>query len=98
VALLACVTTAEPLVCELTYTASWSQGEHLMKREEIYQWWRPATGHGGDRRSEDFKTTNCRLVPAFTEDTAAKTGIDRVEAIRCRHASVLYGHMPRQIP
>lgn len=53
------------------------QGEHLLKRQEIYEWWRPETGRGGDRRSEDFKTTNCRLDPAFTADTATKTGIDQ---------------------
>jgi ParB-like chromosome segregation protein Spo0J len=50
------------------------QGEHLIKRKEIYEWWRPETKAGGDRRSEDFKRQNLPLE-AFATDTAVKTGI-----------------------
>jgi ParB family transcriptional regulator, chromosome partitioning protein len=46
------------------------------RRKEIYEQLHPDTTAGGDRRSENFKTTNCRSE-AFTEDTAQKTGVDR---------------------
>ena len=52
--------------------------------------------HGGARKSDEaIKTTNCRLDPTFTEDTAAKTGIVQRSTPRakrpnprCRHYSV----------
>jgi ParB-like chromosome segregation protein Spo0J len=52
------------------------RAEHLTRRKEIYEALGPVIKWGGDRKSEQFKTTRCRL-DSFTVDTAAKTGLSR---------------------
>ena len=47
--------------------------QQTLRLQELYMLEHEETKHGGDRKSEDFKTTKCRLDP-FTEDTARKVG------------------------
>lgn len=50
--------------------------DYVKRRKEIYEKMYPETKNGGDRRSENFRTSVCRSEnKAFTEDTANKTGI-----------------------
>lgn len=35
----------------------------LLRRKELYESLHPEVRHGGDRRSQEIKTTNCRLDP-----------------------------------
>ena len=46
----------------------------LKRRKEIYEELYPETRWGGDRMSEKFKSTKCRLAPpkSFADDTAEK--------------------------
>ena len=54
-------------------------GKMLMRRKEIYEALHPTTKQGGDRKSEDFKTSPARFDSAkpFSVDTSEKTGISR---------------------
>jgi hypothetical protein len=54
------------------------QSEHLLKRQEIYEWWRPETKRGGDRGNQHTggKPSQDDNL-SFSQDTAAKTGIDQ---------------------
>lgn len=53
------------------------QGKLLSRRKQIYETLHPEKRHGGDRKSEKIKATNCRddRVKSFAEDTAEKLGI-----------------------
>lgn len=56
----------------------WSERDkQLARRKEIYEAIYPETKQGGDRKSEEAKSKrhNDALIPSFTEDTAAKTGV-----------------------
>ena len=52
-------------------------GELLARRKKIYEALHPETKHGGDRKSEEIKSTNCRddSAKSFAEDTAEKMGV-----------------------
>lgn len=52
------------------------EGLQLARRKAIYEQLHPETRHGGDRKSEEAKSSgnNFHLIPSFAEDTAAKTG------------------------
>lgn len=52
-------------------------GELLLRRKEIYEELHPETKHGGDKKSEEIKTTKCRFdsPKSFAEDTAEKLGV-----------------------
>lgn len=52
-------------------------GEILLRRKEIYETLHPETRHGGDRKSDEIKTTKCRFenVKSFVQDTADKLGV-----------------------
>lgn len=51
------------------------QGEHLLKRQEIYEWWHPETKRSANIGPQrQFVVTD---TPSFAEDTQAKTGIDK---------------------
>lgn len=52
-------------------------GEILLRRKEIYETLHPETRHGGDRKSNEIKTTKCRFenVKSFVQDTADKLGV-----------------------
>lgn len=52
-------------------------GEALLRRKEVYEALHPETKHGGDRKSEEIKTTKCRFdnVKSFAQDTAEKLGV-----------------------
>lgn len=54
-------------------------GKKLIRRKEVYEALHPASKQGGDRRSEDFKTSPARFdsAKAFTIDTSEKTGLSR---------------------
>lgn len=56
------------------------QGEHLLKRKEIYEWWRPETKQhvaGAVAANAAMGNATDKLAAAsFAADTAAKTGID----------------------
>lgn len=51
--------------------------EMLLRRKEIYEMLHPETKHGGDRKSEEIKTTKCRFdsTKSFVQDTAEKLGV-----------------------
>jgi ParB family transcriptional regulator, chromosome partitioning protein len=49
------------------------RAEHLFERKRIYEEMHPDSVIGGDRRSADFRTTNCRSE-TFAQDAAQKTG------------------------
>ena len=53
------------------------KGEKLLRRKEIYETLHPENKHGGDRRSDNFKTTTCRFDSSrsFVQDTADKLGV-----------------------
>ena len=53
------------------------RAEFLKRRKEIYEAKPSVTKHGGDRKSEKVKSNgnNFHLIPSFSEDTAAKTGL-----------------------
>lgn len=57
------------------------QAEHLLKRQEIYEWWRPETRVGSSQARGMNKAlghnVDDNLSPTFAADTAAKTGIDQ---------------------
>jgi len=53
-------------------------------RKSVYEALHPETKHGGDRRSEDFKSSNCGLA-SFTRDTVAKTKRSRSSVERDAH-------------
>lgn len=52
-------------------------GEILLRRKEIYETLHPETRHGGDRKSDEIKTTKSRFenVKSFVQDTADKLGV-----------------------
>lgn len=54
-------------------------GEMLLRRKEIYEMLHPETKHGGDRRSEEIKTSKCRFenTKSFVQDTAEKLGVGK---------------------
>ena len=48
---------------------------HLVERKRLYETLHPETGHGGDRRSAEARSSShSENLKAFVEDTAAKTG------------------------
>ena len=52
----------------------------LLRRKELYESIHPEVRHGGDRKSSEIKTTNCRLdfephAKSFAEDTAEVLGV-----------------------
>lgn len=52
-------------------------GDLLLKRKQIYETLHPETKNGGDRRSEEIRTSKCRsdTVKSFVKDTADKLGV-----------------------
>jgi len=51
---------------------------HLVERKRLYETLHPETGHGGDRRSAEARSSShSENLKAFVEDTAAKTGKGR---------------------
>ena len=52
-------------------------GEMLLRRKEIYETLHPETKNGGDRKSEEIRTSKCRSdsVKSFVQDTAEKLGV-----------------------
>lgn len=52
-------------------------GEMLLRRKEIYETLHPETKNGGDRKSEEIRTTKCRSdsIKSFVQDTAEKLGV-----------------------
>jgi hypothetical protein len=55
------------------------QGEHLLKRKEIYEWWHPETKQhvaGAAAANATMGRTVATANLSFATDTAAKTGID----------------------
>lgn len=52
-------------------------GDLLLKRKRIYETLHPETKNGGDRKSEEIRTSKCRSDSAksFVKDTAAKLGV-----------------------
>ena len=51
---------------------------HLVERKRFYETLHPETGHGGDRRSAEARSSShSENLKAFVEDTAAKTGKGR---------------------
>ncbi len=54
-------------------------GELLLRRKEIYEALHPESKNGGDRRSEEIRTSKCRSDSAssFAQDTAEKLGVGR---------------------
>jgi ParB family transcriptional regulator, chromosome partitioning protein len=57
------------------------RGEHLAKRKEIYEWWRPETKAGAARAAGMNRKLGHHVdensAPTFTEDTAAKVGMSQ---------------------
>ena len=51
--------------------------ELLARRKKIYETLHPETRHGGDRKSEEIKSSICRddSAKSFAEDTAEKMGV-----------------------
>lgn len=54
-------------------------GELLLRRKEIYEALHPSAKNGGDRKSEEIRTSKSRSDPvkSFAQDTAEKLGISR---------------------
>jgi hypothetical protein len=55
-----------------------ARGVSLVERKRLYETLHPETGHGGDRRSAEARSSShSENLKAFVEDTAAKTGKGR---------------------
>lgn len=52
-------------------------GDLLLKRKQIYETLHPETKNGGDRKSEEIRTSKCRsdTAKSFVKDTADKLGV-----------------------